>query len=114
MAPKYVAFFVFIFVCGTILGVILEQGMLEEGHQSNLQALLVWQQIGSEESWGVFQTLGFVREYFAAIWSVLIWNFAFFDGNWVYLKWILWIPLAAMFVWGLVMTFIALLQRVLS
>lgn len=114
MAPKYIAFFVFIFVVGTILGLVIEEGVLGVGEQSTLNSLLVWEQIGTEETWGVFNTLGFVSDYFGALWKALTWNFVFFEGNWVYLKWILWVPLAAMAVWGLVITFISLIQRVLS
>ena len=114
MAPKYIAFFVFLFVCGTILGLVIEEGMLGETQQSTLNSLLVWQQVGSDESWGVFRTLSFLPDYFGALWNALSWNFVFFEGNWVYLKWILWVPLAAMAVWGFILTFVALLQRVLS
>lgn len=114
MAPKYIAFFVFLFVVGTILGLIVEEGMLGPEQQSTLNGLLVWQQVGTEETWGTFTSLGFVGDFFSSLWNALTWNFVFFQGNWVYLKWILWVPLMAMAVWGLVITFISLIQRVLS
>lgn len=75
---------------------------------------MVWQQVGSEESWGVLQTLGFIGDYFASLWDALMWNFAFIDGGWIYIKWIIWAPLMAMAIWGFVITFISILQRTLS
>lgn len=114
MAPKYIAFFVLLFIVGTVLGLVIEEGTIGEGQTSTLNSLLFWQELGSEESWGLLKTLGFVKDYFQALWNVLFWNFAFFEGPWMWVKWLIWIPLMAMAVWGLVMTFISLIQRVLT
>ena len=114
MYPKYIAFFVFIFVTGTILGLVMEEGVVAAGERSTLNTLLVWQQVGSEESWGTLDIVAFVPEYFGALYSAAIWNFAFLEGGWIYVKWIIWAPLMAMFIWGLVITFITIFQKVLS
>ena len=114
MAPKYIAFFVLVFICGSIIGLMLEGAMLGEEQQLTLNPVLVWEQVNSEESWGILSSLNFVRSYFESLWKVGTWNFSFFTGNWVYLKWIIWTPLFAMFVWGLVMTFISLIQRIIG
>lgn len=114
MAPKYIAFFVFIFVVGTILGLVIEEGSVGASEQSTLNGLLVFQNLQTEESWGFFEVVGFVPTFFASVFKASIWDFAFLTGGWVYIKWIVWAPLAAMFVWGLVITFISIFQRVLS
>jgi len=114
MPPKYIAFFVFLFVVGTILGLIIEQGTIGSSHQSTLNTLLLWRQVGSEESWGMLDIIAFVPNYFGALFKAAIWDFAFIQGGWIYVKWIIWTPLMAMFVWGLVMTFVSIFQKVLS
>lgn len=113
MAPKYIAFFVFIFVVGTILGLVIEDSMVGPGQQSTLNALMVWQKIGTEEAWGFWDIIGFVPQYFGALFKAAIWDFAFIDGAWIYIKWIIWAPLMAMFVWGLVISFLTIFQKVL-
>ena len=115
MPPKYIAFFVFLFVVGTILGLVIEDSAVAAEQQSTLNSLLVWQQIQSEESWGFLRIVALVPDYFGALWSAMIWDFSFLDGGLVvYIKWIVWAPLAAMFVWGLVITFISIFQKVLA
>jgi len=114
MYPKYIAFFTFIFVVGTILGLVMEEGVVGASEQSTLNTLLVWQQVGSEEAWGTLDIVAFVPQYFGALFKAAVWDFAFLDGQWIYIKWIVWAPLMAMFIWGLVITFITIFQKVLS
>ena len=115
MPPKYIAFFVFLFVVGTVLGLVIEDSTVSAGHQSTLNSLLVWQQVQSEESWGFLRIIGLIPDFFGALWSAMIWDFYFLStGLAVYVKWFIWAPLAAMFVWGLVITFIGIFQKVLS
>jgi len=114
MAPKYIAFFVFIFVVGTILGLVIEDGTIGLGEQSTLNNLMVWQQIGTEEAWGAWDIISFIPGFFASLFKAAIWDFSFLTGGWIYIKWLVWAPLMAMFVWGLVITFISIFQKVLS
>jgi len=114
VAPKYVAFYVFLFVVGSILGLVIEEGVVGAGEQSTLNSLLVWQQVGSEESWGFLDIVAFVPGFFTSLFKVAIWDFSFIDGGWVYIKWVVWAPLMAMFLWGIVVTFISIFQKVLS
>lgn len=104
----------FVFVVGTILGLVIEEGTLGPGQQSTLNQLLVWQQVGSEESWGILKIVAFIPAYFGALFKAAIWDFAFIDGNWNYIKWIVWAPLMAMFVWGLVLSFMTIFQKFLT
>lgn len=114
MPPKYIAFFVFVFICGTIMGLIIEDGFLGPQQQSILNKLLIWQQVQSEEAWGFIQIVSFIPGYFGALWSAFIWDFSFIDGDWAIIKWLVWAPLMAMMIWGIVLTFISIFQKVLS
>lgn len=114
MALKYVAFFVFIFVVGTILGLVIEEGAVGTPEQSTLNGLMVFQSLQTEESWGFMEVVGFVPNFFASLFKASIWDFSFITGGWIYIKWLIWAPLMAMFVWGLVITFISIFQKVLS
>jgi len=114
LAPKYIAFFVFIFIAGTILGLVIEDSSVGSSQQSTLNSLLIWQEMDTEETWGVMETIGFARAYFPALFKAFIWDFAFFTGQWIYLKWIIWAPLMAMAIWGIILTFLSIFQRVLS
>ena len=114
MAPKYIAFFVFIYVVGTILGLVIEAGVVGPGEQSTLNSLMVWQKIGTEESWGFWEIISLVPGFFGALFDAALWEFAFITGGWVYIKWLIWAPLTAMFVWGLVITFLSIFQKTLS
>lgn len=75
---------------------------------------MVWQLVGSEEAWGTLDMVAFVPEYFGALFKAAIWDFSFLTGGWLYVKWIMWAPLMAMFVWGLTITFVSIFQKVLS
>lgn len=114
MPPKYIAFFVFIFVCGTILGLVIEEGTVAAGERGTLNTLMVWQLVGSEEAWGTLDMVAFVPQYFGALFKAAIWDFSFLTGGWLYVKWIMWAPLMSMFVWGLTITFVSIFQKVLS
>jgi len=114
MAPKYIAFFVFIFVVGTILGLVIEEGVVGATEQSTLNNLMVFQKLQTEEAWGFMEVVGFVPDFFSALFRASIWDFSFITGGWIYIKWIIWAPLMAMFVWGLVITFVSIFQKVLS
>lgn len=114
MPPKYIGFFVFIFVVGTVLGLVIENQQLGPEHQSTLNALMSWQEIGSEESWGFWKLVAFIPTYFGLLWNAMLWNFAFITGPWIYIKWFIWTPLMAMFIWGIVITFVGVFQKVLT
>ena len=114
MAPKYIAFFVFIFVVGSVLGLVIEAGVVGPDEQSTLNTLTWGLILGEEQTWGIMEMVGFLPGFFGALFDAAIWNFSFITGGWVYIKWLIWAPLMAMFIWGLVITFITIFQKVLS
>jgi len=111
MPAKYWAFFVFIFIVGTILGLVIEGETLAADQQNAIEPLLFWQE-QDEPNMGSFITNS--PAYFSALFHALVWDFSFLTGNWVYVKWIIWAPLLAMVVWGVIATFAGILQKVLG
>ena len=111
MPAKYWAFFVFLFVVGTILGLLIEDSAVGPGEQSTLESLMIWQETQPEGGFGSFITTA--ASYFPALLRALVWDFSFLRGGWVYVKWIVWAPLMAMMVWGLIVTFLGAVQKVL-
>ena len=103
MPAKYWAFFVFLFVVGTILGLVIENANLGAAEQSNLEGLMVWTSTNIT-GWGTIITNA--PTYFVSLFNALFWNFSFLTGGWVYVKWLVWAPLMAMMVWGLIYTFV--------
>jgi len=92
----------------------MEDGTIGTGQQSTLNTLLFWRQFSSTESWGVLDIITHIPDYLMAVWKAAIWDFAFLEGGWIYVKWVIWAPLMAMFVWGIILTFISLFQKVLT
>lgn len=111
MPAKYWAFFVFLFVIGTIMGLLMENQTVSAGEQSTLQGLMVWQETESEGGFGGFITTSVA--YFPSVLKALVWDFAFLTGGWVYVKWIVWAPLMAMMIWGIMVTFLGAVQKAL-
>lgn len=109
MPAKYWAFIVFVFVIGTILGLLIENSAVSAEEQSTLQGLMAWQETETGGGFGRFMTT--TAEYFPSLLKALVWDFSFLTGGWVYVKWIVWAPLMAMMVWGLLATFIGATQK---
>lgn len=109
MPAKYWAFFVFLFVVGTLMGLWMENATVGAGEQSILQGLMIWQETQSS-GMGWIEA---VPDYFTFIFKALVWDFSFLTGGWIYVKWIVWAPLMAMMVWGLIVTFLSAVQKVL-
>ena len=114
MAPKYIAFFVFLFVIGTFLGLVVEEATFGAGEQDTVNALTYWESIPSEESWGTWEMITFVPGYMGTLWKAAVWDFAFLTGPASYIKWFIWAPLMSMFVWGVILTFLSLFWKILG
>lgn len=116
MPPKYIAFIVFIWVGASILALLMEEQVLGAGEVSTLQQLTGFQQVTTEEAWGFWSIVAAAPTYLGAIWSAITLEpaNAFLTGNLVYVKWLILGPVVAMFIWGLVLTFMGIFQKVLS
>ena len=110
MTMKYVGFAVFIFICGSFLGAIADGLYL--GDQSDLAQLtsLRLMQMPMATS-GDINLPSPNLDFFKALWNITTFNFAFMPGSWQLLRWFVFMPLAAMFVYGLAVMFISILKK---
>lgn len=112
LAAKYIAFFMFVWVGGAILGAILEKAFVGEGQRSVLDDLTFWQKIQSEESWGFWEIPGAVPGFFTALFRMMTLNFNFVQGtDFELYRWFIVLPLVGLFVYGLVMTVIGIFTK---
>ena len=112
MPMKYVAFFVFIWVVGALMGAILEQGYLGTGETTELNSVLSFQILTTPVSGQGYVELPKPNlAFFTGLWQMMTFNFKFLQGEWALLKWIVFGPLIAMFSYSLIMMFINMLQK---
>ena len=109
---KYVAFVVFIWVVGAIMGSLLDNAFLTTSDNATLNTFMQAEQVHMPVSGGEdVNVLKAKAELFPTIWNAAMFNFKFLHGGWAILKWIVFGPLAAMMLYAMIMTFINLLQK---
>ncbi len=115
MNVKWVALVVFIWITGTILGLIMEGEQLGASHQSTLNDLLIWQKVSSiEGGWSSLQIITFVPSFFGALFTLLSFNFSFLSGDLQIVRWVVLAPIAAVVTWGLILTLFGIFSRVVG
>ena len=113
MAPKLLAFVVFIWVVGSILGGVIEQASLGTDEAGVLKNLTSWTEMRTEETFGPFAMVTFATNFFGSLWNMLTFDFAFLTGPWVYVRWIVFAPIIAMVVYGAISVVLSIFSRVL-
>lgn len=101
----------FIWVCAALLGGIYEmEWMGGSTAPSRLNALLFYQISSSESSTGMLQTAGSPLKYLQNMWEMATFQYSFISGEAEIVRWILFIPLVAYVVFGILMTFWSLFR----
>ena len=113
MPAKYLALIVFLWVVAAVLGGVIEGATLSSNETSVLDNLTSWSEINTAESWGTFKFLTALPSFFSSLFTLMTFDFAFFDGGWELVRWFLFVPLMVMTVFGLVVTFLGLYQRLI-
>ena len=120
MPIKYVAFFVFLWVVGSLLGAIITMANVPlntpQGNETGVMAdLTQLRQITSDESFGLWSIPALGWNFTKAIYHTMTWEFPFLPNNsmWFYFKCVVLIPLTALAVYGLAITFLGIFQKVL-
>ena len=112
MPMKYVAFYVFIWIIGSLMGAVLEQAYLGPTETNQINAVLSFQILTTPVSGQGYVELPKPNlDFFTGLWQMMTFNFKFLQGEWLILKWIIFGPLIAMATYSLVMMFINLLQK---
>lgn len=111
---KYVGLIVFIWIVGAIFGATLDAAIpLQEGKTSDLNILMNFGIVESQQSWGPVGFVAPIADFFGALYRILTFQFSFIYGSWIYVKWIILAPIIATVVFGLVILFISLFTRAL-
>lgn len=110
LSPKAVAAVVFIWVVAAVIGGFYEMSSVGSTEQSLLKTVLFYQIVTTEGTIGTTETVAGAVGYMQAIWELSTFQFSFVTGEWEYIRWIIFTPLTAYVVFGLVMTVVGILR----
>jgi len=110
LAPKVIAAVVFIWVIAALIGGLYEMAYLGGPEATLLNKVLFYNIVTTEGTWGVTELAGGPLEYLEAIWNMATFQFSFVTGEMELVRWIVFTPLTAMLVYGIVMTVIGILR----
>ena len=111
MPIKYIALLVFLWVVGAIVGGVIEGSTLGVNETGVLNNLMSWSEVSTSEAWGPLKVIAALPDFFKSVFDLMTLDFAFFDGHWELVRWLLFAPLMATVVFGLIITFIGVYQR---
>ena len=115
MQPKFIAFMVWLWTVGSILGAAMEQSSLSSYHLATMTPVTVWESMSTQQTWGFWNIVTFVPTFFGSIFNMITFNFTFLqDPVGIYFKWLLCSPIIVMIVYGITMGFIWMFRLVLS
>lgn len=110
LLAKSVAAVVFIWIIAAVLGGLYEGSWLGGTERSLLNQVLFYDIVTVEGTWGVTQLAGSPLGYIEALWKLATFQFSFVSGDWEVIRWIVFGPLTAYVVYGIIMTVIAILR----
>ncbi len=110
LAPKVVAAVVFIWIIAALLGGLYEMDYLGGTEQTLLNKVLFYNIVTTEGTIGTTELAGGAWGYLTAIWQMATFEFAFITGEYELVRWIIFGPLTAYLVYGIIMTGIGILR----
>ena len=125
MSPRWIGFIVFIAIIMAILGAVTQGTDLSYAADDistvdpNINAIVVFTEAWQDFDWGVLVMPQTHTRFFSAIFSLLVGQqnlYAIFPeaSAWIWIWWILWLPIMATVVFGIIMLFVAIIQRAIS
>ena len=114
MSPKIISLACFLYVIGLLVGWAStgSNTFVDTNMTDPIQGLMSFQTSQETQQWGVLSIPMALPTYFNNMWKVATLDFPIFnEGWWIIIRWILLGPIIAMIVYGLVSTFMSLLQR---
>jgi len=125
MSPRWIGFIVFIAIIMAILGAVSQGQDLTyttDGVSTvdpDLDAIVKYTQTWQDFDWGTLVLPGTHTAYFSAMFNILVGQQnleAVFPkaSAWMWVWWILWLPIIATVVFGIIMLFISIIQRAIS
>lgn len=119
MNNKWVVFAVFVWIIGMFLGSTFEyhtdSDWVGADKETTLEYLLDAKNISySQSDTGTWNFVGFNTEYFTTLWSVMTFDFTFFNDDvnsgTEMIRWIIFVPVAIGVIYGVLYAFIQLIQ----
>ncbi len=126
MNAHWIGFIVFLAIIGLLLGsipvgepLVLNSTLMQETKEPYINYMLSYTQAWQDNPWGTLVNPVMHTKFFQALFNVLLQtktrNALFPEGSpWIIVWWIFWIPIIATVVFGVVMIFIYIIQRVIS
>ena len=114
MRPGYVAALVFTWVTCSIMGLVIEWGQLGSTQQNLLAQVLGFQSVTSQQTWGAAEVLMFLPNFFTSLYQMLTFQYAFLDGSFVIVMWIVLAPFYAPIIFGMIAMFVTIFRYVFS
>lgn len=111
MPVKYIGLLVFLWVVAAIVGGVIEGAAMSENETGVLNDLMSWSEVSTSEAWGPLKVIAALPDFFGSLFNLMTFDFAFFDGQWELVRWVLLAPLMATVVFGLIITFVGVYQR---
>lgn len=110
LPPKVIAAVVFVWIVAALLGGLYEMSYLGGPENTLLNKVLFYNIVTTEGTWGTTELAGGALGYLEAIWKMATFQFSFVTGDFELARWIIFAPLTAMLVYGVVMTVIGILR----
>lgn len=117
MHPKFLMVLVFIWICGVMLGLILEANQPFASGTSQATVftqLTAFQHVEVNSFFDSFKYFGAGLDFFKAIGSVLMMDFSFlkaYEPYGDYIKWIVLGPIIVLIVYGIFATLVGIISR---
>ncbi len=110
LPPKVVAAVVFIWVIASLLGGLYELSTVDASDQALINKILFYRVVTTEGSWGPTELVAGPIGWVQSIWELATFQFSFITGDVELVRWIIFAPLSAMVVYGMVMMVVSILR----
>jgi len=111
---KYIAAAAFIWIVGALGAGIYEGITYGTNSTSTLNGILSWSRIFTEQDFGVLEIPGIIVGFFGSLFDIITLNFAFLSGDYEIVRWLILAPITALLVFGVIVTFFGIFQRVVT
>lgn len=104
MDVKWVIGLVMIFIVGSLLSGVMEMQFLsgEGDQQAVITQLFSWANFSGSGFWDISETIIVATpQVIGAFFKMLVWDYAFFDGSYQIIRWVVCMPITAGALFGL-------------
>jgi len=110
LPPKIIALVFFVWVIASVLGSLYELDTLTTTEQTMINGVTYYKISTTEGTWGAIELAAGAGGWLTNTWRMAAFQFSFVTGETELVRWIIFLPLTAMVVYGLVMTGVSILR----